>query len=158
MHFQPHWSQHSYAFLKMIWWASFCPASSSPRELQYWDMSERDILWCVITNQNAKSQGSNLCARLDSLFRKPKLVLVHCSIHSYKPAAPGGPTELSPLTLEKPVLAWERCSRSSQGKPHQHSKPKPLPAPRTRFSQSQTTWFTRNGCSTDEDLVEPSIS
>lgn len=93
MHLQPHWRQHRYVFLKMIWWASFCLASSSPRELQYSGMSERNTLWCVITNQNTKSQGSNLHERLHSLFRKPEMWAVRCNIHGSKPATSGGPAE-----------------------------------------------------------------
>lgn len=122
MHFQPHWRQHGYIALKMMWWASFCLVFSSPRELPYSAMSERDTLWCAITNQNVKSQGSNLYARLHSLFRKPKLLLVHCNIHSYKPATSGGPAEPSLAMLENPDPGWKCSSHPSQGKPPQNSK------------------------------------
>lgn len=99
-------------------------------------MSERGIVWCVITNQNAKSQGSNLCAQP---LQETKTAVGSLQ---YKHVASGAPVEPSPVMLEKPDLAWECCSHPSQGKPPQHSKPQPLPhqgpgSPKVKADDSQ---------------------
>lgn len=154
MYLWPHWRQHSYIFLKMIWWARFClaPFITQRASILRYDR-ERNTLVC---HNKPKCQISRL--QLYSLFRKPKLLLVHCNIPGYKPATSGGPPEPSPVMLEKTDSAWKCCSHASQGKSPQHWKPEPLPAPRTRLTQSQTRWFARNGCSIDEGLIESSIS
>lgn len=59
-----------------------------------------------------------------------ELMLVHRNILGYKPAASGGPAELSPVMSEKPGPAWEQgaltaaISRHATLVPTNHSPPR----------------------------------
>lgn len=115
--------------------------------------------YTLVCHNKPKCQISRLqFYSLAQPLQETKTAAGYCNVHGYKLATSGEPSKPSPVMLEKTDPAWKCSSNPSQGKSPQHPKPEPLPAPRTRFSQSQTRWFTRNWCSTDEGLMEPNVS